>query len=74
MTGHPYVTREVITVLVEFKDSLTLNVSHVDQTHLAQHEIDTGDARTITMCPGRLPLARPGVVGDAAGGPHRALR
>ena len=45
-------------LLFEFKDSFALSEEEVGQTHLVQHEIDTGDARPIKMHPRRIPLAR----------------
>ena len=45
-------------LLFEFRDSFALSEEEVGQTHLVQHEIDTGDARHIKMLPRRIPLAR----------------
>uniref|UniRef100_A0A673WIT2 Reverse transcriptase domain-containing protein n=1 Tax=Salmo trutta TaxID=8032 RepID=A0A673WIT2_SALTR len=45
-------------LLFEFRDSFALSEGEVGQTHLVQHEIDTGDARPIKMRPRRIPLAR----------------
>lgn len=45
-------------LLFEFRDSFALSEEEVGQTHLVQHEIDTGDARPIKMRPRRIPLAR----------------
>ena len=54
----PQQQEQLWRLLAEFKDSFALNESDVGQTHLVQHEIDTGDARPIRMRPRRLPLAR----------------
>ena len=54
----PQQQEQLWLLLAEFKDSFALNESDVGQTHLVQHEIDTGDARPIRMRPRRLPLAR----------------
>ncbi|KAM9413938.1 uncharacterized protein ACWYII_025522 [Salvelinus alpinus] len=45
-------------LLFEVRDSFLLSEEEVGQTHLVQHEIDTGDARLIKMRPRRIPLAR----------------
>ena len=45
-------------LLLEFQDSFAMKEDEVGQTHLVQHEIDTGDARPIKCRPRRLPLAR----------------
>ncbi|KAJ8356934.1 hypothetical protein SKAU_G00197280 [Synaphobranchus kaupii] len=45
-------------LLLEFKDIFALTEEDVGQTHLAQHDIITGDAQPVKMHPRRLPLAR----------------
>ncbi|KAM9447691.1 uncharacterized protein ACWYII_013122 [Salvelinus alpinus] len=45
-------------LLFEFRDSFVLSEEEVGQTHLVQHEIDTGDARPIKMRPRCIALAR----------------
>ena len=64
--GHDHQQQEQLwRLLAEFKDSFALNESDVGQTHLVQHEIDTGDARPIRMRPRRLPLVRQEAVDQA---------
>ena len=45
-------------LLLEFRHSFAWGEDEVGQTHLAQHEIDTGDARPIKIRPRRIPLDR----------------
>ena len=52
-------------LLFEFRDSFALSEEEVGETHLVQHEIDTGDARPIKMHPRRVPLARQGAADKA---------
>nr|XP_013996221.1 unnamed protein product [Salmo salar] len=50
--------RQLKQLLLDFKDSFAWGEDDVGQTHLVQHEIDTGDARPIKIRPRRIPLAR----------------
>lgn len=50
--------RQLKQLLLDFKDSFAWGEDEVGQTHLVQHEIDTGDARPIKIRPRRIPLAR----------------
>ncbi|KAL1272916.1 hypothetical protein QQF64_028778 [Cirrhinus molitorella] len=45
-------------LLVEFQHCFAFGEGDVGQTHLAQHEIETGDAMPIRLRPRRLPFAR----------------
>ena len=49
-------------LLLSFRDSFAMREDEVGRTHLALHEIDTGDARPIKCRPRHLPLARQEVV------------
>jgi len=53
----PQQQEQLWQLLPEFTHSFALSESDVGQTHLVQHQIDTGDARPIRMHPRRLPLA-----------------
>ena len=54
----PRESEQLWDVLFEFRASFSLREDDVGQTHLVQHDIDTGDARPVRMRPRRLPLAR----------------
>jgi len=55
---HPQQQEQLWQLLLEFRGSFAKSEDEVGQTHLVQHEIDTGDARPIKCRPRRLPLAR----------------
>ena len=42
------------TLLREFRDVFAMNDNKIGQTHLVQHEIDTGDTLPIQLAPHRL--------------------
>ncbi|KAJ8391883.1 hypothetical protein AAFF_G00084990 [Aldrovandia affinis] len=54
----PQQQEQLWQLLLRFKDSFALCEEGLGQTHLGQHEIDTGDALPIRMRPRRLPLAQ----------------